>query len=64
MLTARWSLSTVLYQILLRTMKITIVPLAICFVFGWLAGWFGHWLWVDIGKRERAQREREAKPRS
>lgn len=51
-------------QILLRTMKITIVPLAICFVFGWLAGWFGHWLWVDIGKRERAQREREAKPRS
>jgi len=34
-------------------MKITIIPLAICFFFGWLAGWSGHWLWVDIGKRQR-----------
>jgi hypothetical protein len=34
-------------------LRIDIVPLGICFVGGWLAGWAGRWLWVDIAKREK-----------
>lgn len=35
--------------------RMTIVPLAICFCFGWLAGWVGHYFWTYFSKREKSQ---------
>jgi len=43
------------YQLHLR---VDIIPLAICFIMGWLAGWGGRWLWVDIERRERPKEGR------